>query len=100
IPFIFGTLDKMTEMNGTEYSEEEYRFMEVMSSYWANFIKSGDPNGEGLFPWPMKTDEPVHIRLDIPCSMEADIWRPEHEVIVPPVTAWLMARMEDAKKTK
>ena len=48
----------------------------------------------------MKTDEPVHIRLDIPCSMEADIWRPEHEVIVPPVTAWLMARMEDAKKTK
>lgn len=100
IPFIFGTLEKMTEINGTEYSEEEYRFMEVMSSYWANFIRSGDPNGEGLFPWPIKTDEPVHIRLDIPCSMESDIWRPEHEVIVPPVTAWLMARMEEAKKTE
>jgi carboxylesterase type B len=26
----------------------------IQQEYFANFIKSGDPNGEGLFPWPMQ----------------------------------------------
>jgi para-nitrobenzyl esterase len=24
----------------------------MMASYWTNFVKGGDPNGEGLPPWP------------------------------------------------
>jgi para-nitrobenzyl esterase len=27
-----------------------------MSSYWANFAKSGNPNGQGLEPWPAFTN--------------------------------------------
>ena len=41
-----------------------------MSSYWTNFVKSGDPNGHGLPHWPRF--DPTHdsmLRLDDPVSI-------------------------------
>ena len=26
---------------------------DTVSSYWVNFVTSGDPNGKGLPPWPL-----------------------------------------------
>ena len=35
-----------------------------MSSYWVNFAKNGDPNGEGLPVWPVFNDgKPEVIEL-------------------------------------
>ena len=34
------------------WTETDFRLADQISSYWANFIASGDPNGDGLPFWP------------------------------------------------
>lgn len=43
--YTFGNLP--TYYNYT-WTEEDYAIQETMGEYWANFIKSGNPNGDGL----------------------------------------------------
>jgi len=30
----------------------DHQLADIMSTYWANFVKTGDPNGKGLAEWP------------------------------------------------
>ncbi|NBC02223.1 MAG: carboxylesterase family protein, partial [Bacteroidetes bacterium] len=46
---------------------EEQELAEVMNSYWANFAKTGDPNGEGIPEWPVyniQNEEILEIEPD------------------------------------
>jgi para-nitrobenzyl esterase len=40
------------QLRNWPWAPEDRRLADVMSSYWVNFAKSGNPNGEGLPPWP------------------------------------------------
>jgi para-nitrobenzyl esterase len=46
------------------WSEADYLLGDKMSSYWANFMHTGDPNGEGLPVWPESGDNLGYIILD------------------------------------
>ena len=36
---------------------------DAMNTYWGNFVKTGDPNGEGLDPWPVYRDGEKTVML-------------------------------------
>ncbi len=45
---MLNTLDR----SDRPFVDADRRIADLMSSYWANFAASGDPNGEGLPVWP------------------------------------------------
>ena len=44
--YVFNTLE------GEAYSERDHELATTMIDYWVQFAKTGDPNLEGLTPWP------------------------------------------------
>jgi len=53
IPYVMNSLSKLDR----PYTKDDHAIAEMMSSYWANFAKNGDPNAEGLRAWPSLSAE-------------------------------------------
>ena len=52
LPYVFNALASGDPREaGFAYTDVDRRLADQMSSYWVNFIMTGDPNGKGLPPW-------------------------------------------------
>lgn len=53
--YAFGSLRDIPEQR--DWEEWDYALADIVTSYWTNFMKYGDPNGEGLEEWLPSTSE-------------------------------------------
>jgi para-nitrobenzyl esterase len=73
IPFVFDTVHAKY---GAQLTAEDESIARQTNEYWANFAKTGTPNGAGLPKWPLYTgkDELLTIQSGGPVA-ESDPWK-------------------------
>ena len=54
VPYVLDTL----YMSDRPFADRDRRIAGMMSSYWANFAATGDPNGKGLAAWAAVSEKP------------------------------------------
>jgi para-nitrobenzyl esterase len=56
------------------WTDDDYQVSRTMEEYFANFVKSGDPNGPGLPNWPaapgVKDEASMVMRIDVTSKAE------------------------------
>ncbi len=69
LPFMFNNVALQPEMTGN--TEEAHALEDIISSAWIQFIKTGNPNHDGMPEWePFTTDHPVYMIFDNTCEMK------------------------------
>jgi len=60
------------------WQQSDYDVERYMSGYWLNFVKNGNPNGEGLPEWkPYKPDEKIIMELGIEPEPRPSLYQAE-----------------------
>lgn len=78
LPYAYGNLWRHRHV----YDESDFALSEIMQNYWVNFVKTGDPNGEGLPVWEMRDREKKDLLvLDEEIRMEPDPYRDIYPIL-------------------
>ena len=79
IEYVFGTLDSLK----LAWRDVDRRVSDLMSTYWTNFAKTGDPNGEGLPEWTVynRNQERPLLRIKAEPVIENDTDRERFEFL-------------------
>jgi para-nitrobenzyl esterase len=83
IPYVFNNLKAMRVYPDTSSpelsaaSEADRKLADIVSSYWVNFARTGNPNGKGLAEWPAYREDPDRapgraMALGLPPQVKSD----------------------------
>jgi len=78
LEYVFGTLDVR---KGATWQAADRKLSDGVVTYWTNFARSGDPNGNGLPQWPRYDKEKKVLHLDDPITVTPDTTRTEFEFL-------------------
>lgn len=86
LPYVFGNFTDWFSNIGT--SPDDLALKDTMMSYWTNFARNGNPNGDGLPGWPAYTaGENRHQELDSEVTTGVDLYKNSNE-LVRKITGW------------
>jgi len=94
IPYVFGN-PPPPGLLSKPWKAEDTKLSDLMGSYWVNFAKTGDPNGEGLPEWPAFTTKTTKLMTFDASPGMKDALRPERVEAFDAYFAW---RRGQAKK--
>ena len=78
LPYAYGNLWR----HKNKYTDDDFVLSDKMQSYWANFVKTGNPNGEGLPEWKAYTaDNNQLLQFDSELKMIDDPYNELYTVI-------------------
>jgi para-nitrobenzyl esterase len=65
------------------WTEDDYKVSRLMQEYFANFIKTGDPNGPGLPKWDASNRGGMiqRLRIDVEPRLEPDTWTARYKAL-------------------
>jgi para-nitrobenzyl esterase len=79
IEYVFGALE--LSLPKVPWDAADRTLSDAMTSYWANFARTGDPNGAGLPTWPRYDQSKRVLHLDVQITDSPDARLPRYQTL-------------------